>query len=233
MNKFFIYEKQNNIPMHTNYELDNNVLDIQKIHFELNNFKKSLVFNVFHFLGTSDEIHTNNFEYTIDFEGNSSISKGIAFQQIADLYTLNLNIEINETIVTIENIQVIDPLVAIKNRINKFKFKGMTILLEGRTLATVSSVNLQHAKVSFGLISHKFYKIYLNNSLPTTIEIKDNNQAYTNLLSVKATKEYPIEFNNEDFMHTSSLNNNSFLTITNEDNQIVDIKFIIIFYNII
>ena len=100
-----------------------------------------------------------------------------------------------------------------------------------QSITDYTNLNVSILKLSF--IPCKFIKIYITNISSTTMEINDNNeQKYTNLLTIKIPTTLPIELNDEDFTYTTPVSYNSQFYITDEDNLPIKLDLIYLFYSL-
>jgi hypothetical protein len=84
------------------------------------------------------------------------------------------------------------------------------------------------------LIPCHLLKMYITSNTPSTIESYDKNIKYTNLVSIKKPENIIVEFNNDDFIENNIIltNNNSMLYITDENDNLIDINKIYIYYSL-
>lgn len=121
---------------------------------------------------------------------------------------------------------------SIQDEILKHDNYRVDVTYDGHLKTQCSDYNNLISKIS--IIPCDIIKAYISNDINTTIETNIiNNNSYTNLITFKHVNTMPIEFSSEDFFFKSNINVNSRIYFTDENNQLIKVYMIYLFYSII
>ena len=241
MKNFFINDNKNNINIYTPVENNNEtkIMYINKMIIKLNDETKTFFFNLIYLDSENSSVkHHEIISYEINYNNFSQSRNKIVLTNKNKQIKISFSIHIEDNFFIIDELEVnfksneliLDDLYINYNQ--KIVYKSLEV--EKKTKRNMYSFD---DVIKFNIVPCQYIKIYvLSNIQPPTFELNyvTKTSMYSHLICVKTIKEYPIELNDEDFSENLEIQitTNAELYVTDENNNPLDIKNIILFYNI-
>jgi hypothetical protein len=238
MNNFLIKNYNNNVPIMIPFDNINNKkeLKIHKILFypriEDKILKIILTYVNISSRNVTNTSHIVNFQTILKLSDSNIINSYHKIQGTNNnTFNINFVMDINDNYVEIKNINIDNQ---IRNFDEEYNYE-IRIILNDIEYGNINKHVLTDSLVKFPIIGCRFLKLYLNHLKNQTIEINENNKFfYTGLIAIKKPLNHPIEFDEDDFpLDQLLITDNTELKITDEDNNLINIKDIYIFYSIL
>lgn len=253
MNNFLITQNKNYFPITIpcEYIQEQKEIKINKIIFYPKVEEKNISFIIYAKRFTDQNLKVYTFNYNL-YDDNIRLNPPNQLQKINSDQPFDIN---DNSIISVINhgtfsfrYGVIDNYLELTNmnfidnrnwhleengNFGKIVIDSIRILINNQEYTNFHGDNLLEAFIRINLIPCEFLKIYVTYSSSNSMEIQENGtQKYTNLITIKKPISMPIEITEDEFPYQTNVASNSIFYITDENDKMIDIQKIYLFYSL-
>lgn len=253
MNNFLITQNKNCFPITIPYEYvqEQKEIKINKIIFYTKVEEKQISFVVYAKRATDQNLKVYTFNYQL-YDDNIRLNPPNQLQRINSDQPVDINGNVVVGVVNpgtfsfrygvVDNYLELTNMSFIDNRdwhaegngnFGRIVIDSIRVLVNNQEYVNFHGENLPEAFVRINLIPCEFLKVYVTYSSPNSMEVQENGtQKYTNLMTIKKPLTMPVEITEDEFPYQTNVASNSVFYITDENDKMIEIQKIFLFYSL-